>query len=211
MYSCGMKAEDIVSVVEGETNSAPAVTAHAYCAWINMTEQLLYSDIIREQRMCEIPFKSAVSFDDLSVDIGCEDMPRFEDILHIYGVKDGERVELEHSEPTWVLRGVQADNSYYFNGHEIVINGIYDSLIIVRIARPIPKRVVKTTVNNQSVDKIIGSIALPYEFVEMLICRLRSEKYRLINEDELCAKWTDKYNYYLENFKQFVGVRSASV
>ena len=211
MYSCGMKAEDIVSVVEGETNSAPAVTAHAYCAWINMTEQLLYSDIIREQRMCEIPFKSAVGFDDLSVDIGCEDMPRFEDILHIYGVKDGERVELEHSEPTWVLRGVQADNSYYFNGHEIVINGIYDSLIIVRIARPIPKRVVKTTVNNQSVDKIIGSIALPYEFVEMLICRLRSEKYRLLNEDELCAKWTDKYNYYLENFKQYVGVRSASV
>ena len=110
-----------------------------------------------------------------------------------------------------MLRGVQADNSYYFNGHEIVINGIYDSLIIVRIARPIPKRVVKTTVNNQSVDKIIGSIALPYEFVEMLICRLRSEKYRLLNEDELCAKWTDKYNYYLENFKQYVGVRSASV
>lgn len=207
MYSCGIRAEDIIEIVEGETNSEPAVTNHAYCAWINMTEQLLYSDVIREQRMCEIPFKSAVGFDDLSVDLGCEDMPRFEDILHIFAIKDGEKVELEHSDATWVLRGIQADHSYYFNGNKIVINGSYDGLIIVRIARPIPKRVIKTG----DVEKVVGNIALPYEFVEMLICRLRSEKYRLLNEDELCAKWTDKYNYYLENFKQYVGARGASV
>ena len=58
-------------------------------------------------------------------------------------------------------------------------------------------------------DKVIGNIALPYEFADIILCKLRSEKYRLINEDELCAKWTDKYNYALENFKQYIGVRRS--
>lgn len=211
MYGCGIKAEEIISIVENETNSEPAVTRHAYCSWINATEQLLYSDIIREQRMSEIPFKKEVGFDELSCDLGCEDMPRFEDILRIYGVKDGERVELEHSDIESVLRGVQADYSYYFDGKCIVINGEYDSVIIVRIARPIPKRVIKTVVETDTIEKVIGNIALPYEFAELLICKLRAEKYRLINEDELCAKWTDKYNFVLENFKQYVGARRSAV
>ena len=201
MYGCGITAEDIIKIVDGETNTSPSVTKEAYCAWINATEQLIYSDIIREQRMSEMPFKKEIGFDELSVDLGCEDMPRFDDVLRIYGVKDGERIELEHSDIESVLRGVQADYSYYFNGKELVINGEYDSVIIVRIARPIPKRVMG--------DKVIGNIALPYEFADIILCKLRSEKYRLINEDELCAKWTDKYNYALENFKQYIGVRRS--
>jgi hypothetical protein len=205
MYHSGFFASDIIETVKSETNDSFPVSLVSYVNRINGVEQLLYSDIVKEQRLSEMPFKKVISFGELPLDEACEDIPRFADIIHIYGINaDGSSVELEFSSAENVLRGVQADNSYYFDGHDIkVCADGYESLIIMWIARPAPKRVIGETV--------IGSIMLPPEFIELLICKLRAEKYRLTNDDALCAKWADEYNYHLLNFKNFVDARRPKV
>lgn len=205
MYHSGFFASDIIDSVRSETNDSFPVSLSSYVNWINMVEQLLYSDIVKEQRCAEMPFKKVISFGELPLDEACEDIPRFADIIHIYGITaDGSSVELEFASAENVLRGVQADNAYYFDGHGINIcaDG-YARLIVMWIARPAPKRVIGETV--------IGSIMLPPEFIELLICKLRAEKYRLTNDDALCAKWADEYNYHLLNFKNFVDARRPKV
>ena len=205
MYHSGFFASDIIETVRSETNDNSSVSEVYFCNWINGVEQLLYSDVIKEQRFCEISFKDRIEFGELPIEAACEDVPRFDDIKHIYGITaDGKKVEFEYATAESVFRGVQRDNSYYFNGHTIHISAKgYDKLIVLWVARPCPKRVMG--------GKILGSIMLPPEFIEMVYCKLRTEKYRLTNDDALCAKWAEEYNYHLLNFKNFIEARRSVV
>lgn len=205
MFHSGFLASDIIKTVENESNDSFPVSLSSYVNWINGVEQLLYSDVIKEQRCAEMPFKTVISFGELPLDAQCEDIPRFADIIHIYGIDtNGNKVEFEHTSVENVFRGVQADNSYYFDGHDIKICAEdYDKLVIVWVARPFPKRAMG--------DTVIGTIMLPPEFIELLICKLRCEKYRLTNDDQLCSKWADEYNYHLLNFKNFIEARRPNV
>lgn len=49
-----------------------------------------------------------------------------------------------------------------------------------------------------------GVVPLPYEFTELVRCKLRGEAYKLINDDALAAKWIGEYNTLLENFKVYI-------
>jgi hypothetical protein len=94
MYHSGFFASDIIETVKSETNDSFPVSLSSYVNWINMVEQLLYSDIVKEQRLSEMPFKNVISFGELPLDEACEDIPRFADIIHIYGINaDGSSVE----------------------------------------------------------------------------------------------------------------------
>lgn len=50
----------------------------------------------------------------------------------------------------------------------------------------------------------VDAVPLPYEFVELVRCKLRGEAYKLINDDALAAKWIGEYNTLLENFKVYI-------
>lgn len=206
MFYSGISAQKIKESIEAETQINTEIPAELWCMWINMTEQLLYSDVICEMRYAELDFSDEVLFDELPFDDEFEDFPRFSDICGIFAVSgNGEKTELEESEPKSFFRGVQGEFSYLFDGGKIRISadGDFERLLILRYARPVPKRVIS--------GLIIGEIMLPPEFCEMIVCRLRGEAFRLINDDVLCAKWIGEYNAHLENFKAFIDRRRAKV
>lgn len=48
------------------------------------------------------------------------------------------------------------------------------------------------------------TVPLPYEFVELVKCKLRGEAYKLINDDGVAAKWLSEYDVQVENFKTYI-------
>ena len=52
--------------------------------------------------------------------------------------------------------------------------------------------------------KDVGSVPLPYEFVELVRCKLRGEAYKLMNDDGQAAKWLSEYDVLVENFKTYI-------
>lgn len=207
MFDSGYPANLIAEEVEKETNLAFPVTKEAYCGWINLCEQLLYSDIVCEERASVVPFAYSLKLFQMQDDLCDEDVPRSSDIHGVFFKNaDGVR-ECEHTPLTKLLRGVCASYAWSACGDDIQIAVPKEAakkdatLLVIRYARPIPKRTIG--------DKIMGTIALPAEFLELMRCRLRGEKYRLMNEDTMCAKWINEYNYHVEAFKAFIESRRA--
>lgn len=54
-----------------------------------------------------------------------------------------------------------------------------------------------------------GVVPLPYEFVELVRCKLRGEAYKLINDDGVAAKWLAEYDVLLENFKTYIEIHRS--
>lgn len=218
MFHSGLEAECLINQIENETNLNFPVSREIMCSWLNMTEQLLYSDVVREMRSASVDFSHNIPLCELPFDGECEDFPRFSDICGIFAVSpDGERIELEQTTPLNMLRGVQRDLSYCFDGGVIRFSDDLTSVsdkfagnklrcrevIILRYVRPAPKSVIS--------GRVIGEIMLPPEFCELIACRLRGEKYRLIGDDVLCAKWIGEYNSVLASFADFVSARRVQV
>ena len=58
--------------------------------------------------------------------------------------------------------------------------------------------------------KVTGDemIALPVEWLDMLAARMRSEAYKIANEDGISGKWMQDYNMQLESFKIWASKRN---
>lgn len=206
MFDSGYRADELIKDIESESNMAQTVSATAYCSWINNLEQLIYSDIIREERETEKEFSEEIQLCSLYTQADFEDIIRPEDIYKVFIYEKGLFTELEKTKPSRILSGLQDSYSYYIDAGRIKLypgNSRPEKAKIIYFARPIPKTVIS--------GKVIGNIALPIEFIEMLKCRLRGEKYRLIGDDELCAKWINEYNRYIEDFKQYISERRAGI
>lgn len=206
MFDSGYRADELIKDIESESNMAQSVSAAAYCSWINNFEQLIYSDIICEEREATKEFSEEIPLCSLCFDAAFEDIIRPEDIYKVYIYENGLYTELEKTKPSRILSGLQSAYSYYTDAFSIKLfpgKQKPESVKIIYFARPVPKTV--------AAGKVIGNIALPAEFLEMLKCRLRGEKYRLIGEDELCAKWINEYNRYIEDFKQYISERKAGI
>lgn len=205
MFDSGYPAETMIREVENETNLAFPVSRESYIAWINLCEQLLYSDIICEERTSELPFSDEIDVHGLSFCAYDEDAPRESDIHGIFFTDGTGQRECEHVTERDGLNGCHARYAYAFSGDGkirfFVPDGTAGRLTFIRYARPVPKRAMG--------EKVIGVIALPGEFSELMRCKLRAEKYRLMNEDLMCAKWANEYNYHLENFKAFIQARKS--
>ena len=53
------------------------------------------------------------------------------------------------------------------------------------------------------------TVPLPYEFVELVKCKLRGEAYKVINDDGVAAKWLAEYDVLLENFKTYIEIHRS--
>lgn len=207
MFDSNYPAQKVIDEVKNEVNIGADISTEQYMSWINMVEQLLYSDIIKEQRVTETAYSPVLYILDMPHE-STDDVPRPQDIRHVYLKKaDGKVMELEHSDYTTVLSHISETNAYVIDGGKIHVYSMLaedeDSLLVVRYARPYPKFIIS--------DNVVGNISLPVEYVEMVRCRLRGERYRLLNEDALCAKWINEYNAHLEDFKNYISARRATV
>ena len=205
MFDSGYPVEKLVLEVESETNLAFPVTRESYVSWYNLCEQGLYSDVIKEEKTECADYKAGLCLSDIPASDGYYDFMRSDDVQNIFLDVGGKKHEMEHVSLENYLRGIGADYAYAKEGNRFIFrkpDGTADGkLYFLRIIRPVPKRVIGETIS--------GTVMLPEEYLELMRCRLRGEKYRLMNEDVMCAKWINEYNYHLQMFTAFIEARRA--
>lgn len=250
-------AKSLIDAVISEVDVAADIPVPSYCHWLSALEQLLYSEIIREQREVKIssdesstfrvvgavreynhtaisgPYylHNGVAYDrnggtivpetcmryvmyyrpDISGEYAVylwngskyvkeeqcfeikehEDMPRFEDISAVYA-KNRQLIK------TTPLSQEVFPNVYYKVPDALCAIKSEDldgNVRIVYTVRPIIK-----TIANYATE----TVKVPEEWLDMVTAKLRGEAYKVMNEDNLAAKWLQDYNVLLENFKAWV-------
>ena len=195
MFESGIKTNSLIKDVLKAADISVPISEELLTESYNRTEQLLYSEIIKEQDEANGFEATAGIFDfDLS-QISSQDYApmRYEDIYTVY-VDDTELT------PTNLNSVEIMRNSFckYRNGLRIHSNG--GELSIIYCVRP-------ALAEETATDK---TIKLPLEFVEMMRCKLKSDLYNTANDETNAAKWLDEYNNYLENFKAYLQTRTST-
>jgi hypothetical protein len=189
MFDSGITAFEIIDQVKKEADIAVQIPDESYMIWLNAVEQLLYSEVIKEQGVVVIEGNTSDTIDLSALEINeSENEVRFEDIHAVYA----DDVQLIRST---AASGVIFKNTYYKCGDKLCVNTEGTDIKIVYFAKP----KLKTTDNYDSVN-----VMLPHEFVDIVKAKLRAEAYKVANEGDLAAVWMNDYNVLLETFKAWV-------
>ena len=192
MFNSGKSVSELITELRDEVDIALEIPTTTYLIWLNSTEQLMYSEIIKEQREIKVANPTTpISFDGLTVSE--DEAPiRFEDIHAVYA----DDVQLMKST---LSSGHIFPDTFYKHNDDLGFNSPYKTkeLKIIYFARPKVK------------ESEVGNIMLPIEFVELVKAKMRGEAYKLANEDGLAGKWLNDYNILLENFKVWCNSRAS--
>lgn len=60
MFDSGITAETIITEIQSEADIAPDIPTESYVRWLNSVEQLLYSEVIKEQKQSKIDLTPAL-------------------------------------------------------------------------------------------------------------------------------------------------------
>lgn len=200
MFESGMKAIDLIQELQEEIDISLPIPDSYYVSWLNETEQLLYSEIIKEQQISEVIGNSEqLLLDDFPLhNPEEEDHIRFSDIYTVYA--DGVQLIKANMATSHLFQNIFFDNDQYL-GIKTESETI-SKIRLIYFVRPIPK-----TVNNGTISD--ETVKIPIEFMELVRSKIRGEAYKLANEDSIAAKWLNDYNAMLENFKVWASNREA--
>ena len=124
MFDGKISAADLITDIISEADVAYPVSERSYVGWLNATEQLIYSEIIKEQReIClkgEDIEKNVIKLSNISVPAG-EDNIRFEDIYTVY-------VGSKQLIKTTLTSGKLFDDTYYKSAENLGFNCPYTCL-----------------------------------------------------------------------------------
>lgn len=197
MFDSGISAKDLVEELKTtEVDIALDIPDKTYGQWLDALQQLLYTDIIKEQKKITIasPASNPISLDGLEG--AGENKIRFEDVYAVYA---GD-VQLKRTNLT---SGAIFPDTYYKDNNCLGYNTKLTPITIVYLVKP---ALVTTSHGNVSDTKI----AVPVEFIDLVKAKLRGEAYKLVNEDNIAAKWLNDYNVLLETFKMWISARSPN-
>ena len=195
MFDSGIKVNDLIDELKAEVDIAVEIHDETYISWLNALQQILYTEVIREQKKITLPPSNSSPLDLSGLDIeNDENRPRFEDIYAVYA----DNVQLIKST---VTSGVIFPDTYYKDNGNLGYNAVPDKLTIVYIVKP--ALVTATNYHNKNV-------MVPSEFIDLVRAKLRGEAYKLANEDILAAKWLNDYNVLLETFKVWVAEKKPN-
>ncbi len=193
MFDSGTTVKELIEDLKSEVDIALEIPDKTYVSWLNGLEQLLYSEVIKEQKEFTTIYTGAngLAFNNIA------DNVRFEDIHAVF--IDG--IQLIK---TTLTSGAIFPNSYFKAdgitlGLSVKSGRNLPEIRIIYFVRPKLK-----TVENAANE----SVMLPVEFIDLAKAKLRGEAYKLANEDNLAAKWLNDYNVLLETFKAWVGDKS---
>lgn len=213
MFDSGLSASDLIGQIKSEADIALPIPDESYISWLNALEQLLYTELIREQGKIELDgasvagvsaedaevgdlsgFVAVIGIDTLDTPNG-ENAVRFEDVHAVYA----DKTQLIKST---VASGVIFPNTYYKIGNDIGVNlkKQPEKVKIIYFVKP----ELKTTDN-------IGTknVMIPAEFIDLVKAKLRGEAYKIANEGELAAVWINDYNVLLETFKAWLSGKQS--
>lgn len=186
MYKSGMTAQKLFEILRGDVDISIAIDDNLLLLWLNALQQMLYSEIVREQRVSSIfgegdavPYSQLARAED-------ESMPEARDIIGVFADNvEAQRVSggigriLHGERPAW-----------------------YDGGSAICMMLPVPAREVQVAhVVRPATATITDEVCVPPEFLPMVLSRLRGEVYRVSNEDGLASKWLADFNVELETFK----------
>lgn len=205
MFKSSVAVGKLVEDLRNEVDIALPIPNHTYLEWLNSLEQLLYSEIIQEQKeyILKNPENTDIAYASMAVE---GDRVRFEDIVAVF-VND---VQLIKSS---VLSGQIFPNCYYKKDEDNLGLNVYiqpeDTIEKIRVIyRPRPK--LKEVKGDNETISADDYVMLPEEFVELARAKLRGEAYKLANEDLLAAKWLNEYNVMLENFRVWIAEKQST-
>lgn len=196
MFDSGMTALDLIEQIESEADISAGVPQESFVRWINAVEQLLYTEIIKEQAEVQITnVKSPVPLTSLTHLDGASPI-RYEDIHAVF------RDDTQLIKST-LLSGAIFPDSYYKAENELGLHlaELPKKIRIFYHVRPALKKVGSLSVQN---------VRVPPEFLELVAAKLRGEAYKSVNEDGLAAKWLNDYNVLLETFKTWIAAKEPS-
>ena len=190
MYNSSYTAREVLEILRGDVDISLDISDAQILMWLTSIEQMLYAEIICEQRFTRIPYDGAiVKYAILNRGAG-EAVPEARDIVAVFA----DDIELQR-----VSGGVGAilhgdRGAWYDAGDEmqLMLPVVPQDILVAHIVRP------ERFLSDKASDT---EVHVPAEFIPMILARLRGEMYKVCNEDNLAAKWLMDYNTEIENFK----------
>lgn len=198
MFDSGVSAKTLIEELQNEVDCALPIKNSCYVEWLNAFEQMLYSDIIAEQKeMCITKAASPIVVEELEHNAQ-ESAPRFEDIHAVYiGGRQLIKTNLTSGD-IFDYCYYKSDNKLYFKPH----NG--ENVRLIYLVRP----KLKTVDEGDNISN--ENVMIPPEFLPMVRAKLRGEAYLLSNEYGPASNWLADYNAQLETFKQWIASKTAA-
>lgn len=198
MYNSGITVKELIEDLKSEVDIAIEIPNKTYVSWLNSLEQLLYSEVVKEQKEYNIA-STEIPIDDIRYDED-SDKARFEDIHAVFAHDSQKEIQLKKSTLT---SGEIFPNCYYQKDGSLICNANFtpEGMRIVYFVRPELK-----TAENMAKQFVM----FPIEFIDLAKAKLRGEAYKLANEDNLAAKWLNDYNVMLEVFKTWIADKSPN-
>ena len=202
MFDSGISVQSLVDELKTEVDIALPIPDATYVSWLNSLQQMLYTEIIKEQKKITLnPSEDGViDIPDNYIGEG-ENRPCFEDVHAIYA----DKTQLIEST---VASGVIFPDTYYKDNNKIVYHTETkpNALDIVYFVKP---ALVKVDENDNIIEvdengnEISVNVMVPVEFIDLVKAKLRGEAYKLANEGDYAAMWLNDYNILLETFKNW--------
>ena len=201
MFDSGISVKSLVEELKNtEVDIALEIPNATYVTWLNSLQQILYTEVIKEQKKKAFNARVTNNSIDISsiVETG-ENTPRFEDIHAVYA----DKTQLIKST---VASGVIFPDTFYKQNDNVGYNTKFApaEITIVYYVKP---ALVTVTENDEIND---ANIMIPIEFIDLVKAKLRGEAYKLANEDAIAAKWLNDYNVLLETFKAWIAEKSPN-
>ena len=200
MFDSGISVKELVADLISEVDVALDIPEKNYAEWLNSLQQLLYTEVIKEQKKTVLkpPFNNPIDISSLPIG-NDENAPKFEDIYAVYA--DGTQLI-----KSTLTSGVIFPDSYYKDNNNIGYKTKNEptEITIVYIVKP----ALITTTSHGNINDT--KVMIPIEFIDLVKAKLRGEAYKLANEDNIAAKWLNDYNVLLENFKSWIGNKSPT-
>ena len=206
MFDSVISVKDLVEELRNEVDVALDIPATTYVQWLNSLQQVLYTEVIKEQKKTVLKTSSNDKISISSISVGNdENRPRFEDIYAIYA----DNVQLIKSTPA---SGVIFPNTFYKDNNDIGYHtaNVPDEFTIVYIVKPSLYDVVENDDGDYNIVAGNTNVMVPIEFIDLVKAKLRGEAYKLANEAELSAMWLNDYNILLETFKAWIADKSPN-
>lgn len=200
MFNSGISVKNLIDELKNtEVDIALEIPDSTYVDWLNSLQQLLYTEIIKEQKkkVLKSPFENNL-IDMSLLSENNENTPYFADIYAVYTDSGTQLIK------STVSSGVIFDNTFFKITDKLAFNTkeVPAALTIVYIVKP--ALVTMASLEDSNNTKVM----VPVEFIDLVKSKLRGEAYKLANEDTIAAKWLNDYNVLLEAFKEWISDKS---